>query len=1184
MDAEIQTPDSNSIKILLIEDNPGDADLIEEMLSRADVRFELKCVERLSAGIEQCKAYDFDVILLDLGLPDSRGLDTLVRFKECRPKAPVIVLTGLTDEKVGTEAVKAGAQDYLIKGQTDMKLLVRSITYAIERTQVEAEREQYFKFFRTSTDLMCFADPNGAFIKTNPAFSETLGYSETELLSRPFIEFVHPEDKQTTRDEMAIQLQKGYTINFENRYICKDGSLRWLSWRAIYNQDEGITYATARDITKQKQAEDALQRSEEFNRNILESVDEGFIVIDRDYRIISANRAFTEQTGMALAEITGRLCFEISHHCTAPCYEEGEMCAVKQVFDTGETRSVMHTHYDAEGAPLHVETKAYPLSKDESGKVMTVIEVIVDITEKKKAEERLKLLNECFLEFGPDPMENINRLVALCGKFMGATCALYNRIEDGRLCSWGQWNVPADYNPVDAPEGHICFDVIKDGSREVVVIRNLPETVYARTDPNVARYNLQTYVGTAVKFADTYVGSLCVVYQKDFLPGEDDKRIMGIIASAIATEEKRKKAEEAVKAAAREWSESFDAMADGVSILSADYTIMNVNQSLCRLLRKTPEELIGRKCYQIFHEKDCPIAACPLAGPKGRSQKEYNEIYEPTLNKWLAVSTSPVLDEAGSLTKIVHTVRDITERRQSEEELKKLAHKISLILNSTGEGIYGVDMDGKVTFINPAGARMLGYEAEELLGRQSHETWHHHNPDGTALSVDQCSLTKVLKEGTPGAAENVVFWRKDGTQFPVEFTSTPMVEADKLIGAVVTFRDISSQLIEAQEKKKLEDQLRHSQKMEAVGTLAGGIAHDFNNMLNVIIGFGTMVSDRIGDDPVLKEQMNEVLTAAERAVNLTKRLLVFSRKQVVEVRPVNINDTILDLKKMLARIIRENIELDLDLAEGQLQVMADAGQIEQVLMNLASNARDAMPEGGRLTIGTGLKVMDEEYVAAYGYGKPGKYVLIRVADTGQGMDEETKNKIFEPFFTTKAIGEGTGLGLAISYGIIKKHDGYINVYSEPGKGTEFKIYLPLIEEEAAQEIQTAAIVPARGGNETILLAEDDASLRKLERIVLESYGYTVITAEDGEEAIIKFMDNRERISLALIDMIMPKKNGKEVAEAIRTVSPDTKILFASGYTMDIIMTKELTEAGFDFILKPVLPKDLLKKVREILDK
>jgi CheY-like chemotaxis protein len=287
---------------------------------------------------------------------------------------------------------------------------------------------------------------------------------------------------------------------------------------------------------------------------------------------------------------------------------------------------------------------------------------------------------------------------------------------------------------------------------------------------------------------------------------------------------------------------------------------------------------------------------------------------------------------------------------------------------------------------------------------------------------------------------------------------------------------------------------------------------------------------------------------------------------------------------MLGRIISEDIDFQLGLADGDLVVLADAVQIEQVLMNLASNARDAMPEGGRLTIGTGLQEIDDEYIAANGFGKPGMYAIITVSDTGHGIDAETQKKIFEPFFTTKGIGEGTGLGLAISYGIIKQHDGYIKLYSEPGQGTLFKIYLPLIEAAAVLEKKTEAPVSVKSGNETILVAEDDASLRKLTRVVLESSGYTVITAEDGEDAITKFMENREKIDLAMLDMIMPKKNGKEVSEVIRKVSPRMKILFASGYTMDTIKTRELIESGLEFIHKPVLPKELLRKVREMLDK
>jgi PAS domain S-box-containing protein len=489
----------------------------------------------------------------------------------------------------------------------------------------------------------------------------------------------------------------------------------------------------------------------------------------------------------------------------------------------------------------------------------------------------------------------------------------------------------------------------------------------------------------------------------------------------------------------------------------------------------------------------------------------------------------------------------------------------------------------KFTSGNPAAVKMFGAkDEEEFISFGPWELSPERQPDGcVSAEISREMIETAVREGTQSFE-----WthrRVGGEKFPAVVLLTRMEQKGKVI-IQASVRDITERKHAEEEKSKLEDQLRHAQKMEAVGTLAGGIAHDFNNILTVIIGYGSMIMDKLEGGSPLKRHMNDVLIAAEKAANLTKRLLVFSRKEIVEVTPVNVNELILGLQKMLVRIIRENIDFNLDLADKDLIVLADAGQIEQVLMNLAVNARDAIQADGRLTISTGIEEVDEIYVAAYGYGKPGRYALITVADTGMGMDAETREKIFEPFFTTKGIGEGTGLGLAISYGIIKQHSGYIKVYSEPGHGTVFKIYLPLSEKAALLDRKMETDVSVKGGNETVLVAEDDASLSGLLRIVLESFGYSVISAEDGEDAITKFMENRERIDLVLVDMIMPKKNGKEVVEAIRKVSPLTKTLFMSGYTKDIIKTEELTDSDSDFIHKPLQPRNLLIKVREVLDK
>jgi CheY-like chemotaxis protein len=336
------------------------------------------------------------------------------------------------------------------------------------------------------------------------------------------------------------------------------------------------------------------------------------------------------------------------------------------------------------------------------------------------------------------------------------------------------------------------------------------------------------------------------------------------------------------------------------------------------------------------------------------------------------------------------------------------------------------------------------------------------------------------------------------------------------------------------------------------------------------------------NDPV-RAYVEQIIASSERAAHLTNSLLAFSRKQLIDLRPVNLNDIIRRVEKLLCRVIGEDIEMKTRLTDADLSILADSIQIEQVLMNLAANARDAMPDGGALLIETELMELGEEFVRVNSYGRPGPYACLSVTDTGIGMDEKTRQRIFEPFFTTKDVGKGTGLGLSMVYGIIKQHNGYINVFSEPGKGAAFKTYLPLIR-SATEELQSkGSVAVLHRGTETVLLAEDDDAVRDLTRNILEDYGYQVIEAVDGEDAIRIFMANKDRIDLLVLDIIMPKKNGKDAYLEIKKVRADIKVLFTSGYTADIIYKKGILETGLDFVLKPITPADLLNKMREVLD-
>lgn len=444
-------------------------------------------------------------------------------------------------------------------------------------------------------------------------------------------------------------------------------------------------------------------------------------------------------------------------------------------------------------------------------------------------------------------------------------------------------------------------------------------------------------------------------------------------------------------------------------------------------------------------------------------------------------------------------------------------------------------------------------------------------------------------EDVPALVENVSrvtdrvdhagIWRhrkKDGSVIFVEITSHVLDFAGRRAELVLA-HDVS-------DRKRLEDELRHSQKLEAVGLLAGGVAHDFNNILTAIIGYSSLMKLKLQEKDPLTHNVDEVIASAERGALLTQSLLAFSRKQIMKPQLLDLNRIIEQAARLLVRLIGEDIKLEIIPGRGKITVIADSGQMEQVLMNLATNARDSMPEGGYLTLETGRIVLDQRFIAAHNYGKPGEYAVITISDTGIGMDKKTAIRIFEPFFTTKELGRGTGLGLSIVYGIVKQHNGFINVYTEPGQGTTFKIYLPFAIKSGEQAGKVGSPAALKSGTETILVAEDDMHVRALVRSVLEEFGYRVIEAADGEDALSKVRHYREEIQLLLLDVIMPKKNGKEVYEEARRLIPGIRALFSSGYTADIVHKKGILDEGLNFISKPVSPSELVRKVREVLDK
>jgi PAS domain S-box-containing protein len=520
---------------------------------------------------------------------------------------------------------------------------------------------------------------------------------------------------------------------------------------------------------------------------------------------------------------------------------------------------------------------------------------------------------------------------------------------------------------------------------------------------------------------------------------------------------------------------------------------------------------------------------------------------------------------------------ELGERTRAENRLKESEERITLILTSIAEGIFGSDQNGNCTFCNPAALRMLGYErTEEVVGKKIHDLIHGKKLNGTPHHAEDCNIYRCYGTGVGCHTEDEVFWRSDGTNFPVEYWAQPIMRDGAPAGVVTAFVDITR-------RKKLEEQLRQSQKMEVVGQLAGGIAHDFNNILTAIIGYASIVQLNANLDDAVRLNVDHILESANRAAALTQSLLAFSRKQILNPRPIDLNELIVRVEKLLHRIIGEDIEFRTAVKNEELIVNADSSQLEQILMNLAANARDAMPRGGVFTIETDSVMVGEEYISTHAVGERGTYAVISVSDTGMGMDETTRKHIFEPFFTTKEVGKGTGLGLSIVYGIVQQHNGFLNVFSEPERGTTFKIYLPIVQGTVVKPQAQRFAVPV-GGTETVLLAEDDKTVRELSRTVLADYGYSVVIAENGEDAVRVFAEQRGRIHLVILDVVMPKMTGGEVYQEIKKMRPDVKALFLSGYTADAVHIQRLLSDGVDFVRKPIAPTEFLNKVRQILDR
>jgi PAS domain S-box-containing protein len=616
-----------------------------------------------------------------------------------------------------------------------------------------------------------------------------------------------------------------------------------------------------------------------------------------------------------------------------------------------------------------------------------------------------------------------------------------------------------------------------------------------------------------------------------------------------------------------------ESLGEGFVITDLDGAILFANTRMAELSGYGLEEMLGKSCRELLVPPSLYSEHQSRLRERSRGVAEH---YETQIQRrdggssWVEVNSTPFRDHSGRIVGVLDAVTDITARKWAEEALRASERRYRLLFERNLAGVYRITRDRKVLDCNDACARLFGYVCrEELL---AYGTWDFHpNPDSWQSMLDQLNEhAKLTNLETP-------LRRKDGSTVWVLENAT-LTESENGYGPI-----IEGSLFEITERKSLEDQLRQAQKMEAVGRLAGGVAHDFNNLLTVITGYARLLLDRLDRESPMRSSLNEIKKAADRAGALTSQLLAFSRHQAVEPQVLDLNDVVRNVEGMLCRLIGEDLQLVTRLTPGEAQIEADQSQIEQVIFNLIVNARDAMPEGGGVTIATERVELDAAQARQQNVPKAGSYVTLSITDTGCGMTPETQAHIFEPFFTTKEVGKGTGLGLATVYGIVSRGRGYIRVNSAPDKGSTFCLYFPRVE--ASTEVSDAATVSTAlpNGAETILLVEDEVLVRSMLRDILTANGYKVLEADHGGNALSAVVRHNGPVDLVVTDVVMPHMGGKELVEQLTSIYPNLKVVYISGYTDRAIIRQGSLDSGTRFLQKPFTPDVLAHTVRKVLD-
>ena len=1163
---------NRKLQILHLEDDPDFAEWVRSLFAQDGLDVELKCVGDRAAFEAALDAGAFDVIVSDYHLPSFSGLDALAMVRKKNPHIPFILVSGTIGEQAAIESLRAGATDYLLKQQPDRlpSAVRRAVQEAEERARLRAaetelvRREKHFRTLtENSLDVLCILSRDGNFLYASPSIERALGYKPEELRGQNFFARLHPDDLLPVQEAFQFALDHPErTVKKQFRHQNKNGEWRHLELvgqNRLQDPEIGGLVADCRDVTDRWRAEEELRNSEEQYRLLFHGNPNPMWVFDLEtHAFLEVNEAAIQHYGYSREEFLTKTLADIRQ-------SEKNGRPKTAALDTAD-RNVIWRQRRKDGSLIDVEVIWSPIVFGEHFAALTMA---TDVTERLRIEYR----NSIFSKLGhrlSSASTNSEAAMIICEaadalfKWDDFALDLYFAVSDEvfslltvTTVEGQRVEIPSSPQPKTA--NAVVQRVIKKGAELLSSFEN-------------KRFSAVTMLAP-IRKGEHVIGLLFV---QNHMPGaytNRDLEVLQTLADQCSGALERVRAEQDLRESRQRFRDLFENSPDAIFVEDLDGTVLDVNFAACLLHGLTREQLIGKNTLN------------DLIPPSRRenARRDFQKLASGKLS-WVGGesltadgNSTPVEVRAGRVeyngkpALLLH-VRDITERRTAAAAVQSSEMLFRSVWENSVDGMHLTDENGVIIAVNKAYCKLVGMEAEELEGELFTIVYaESENP--------QAILERHREHFRARAANRKIqhqYTLHNGQVMALEITDSFIELHGQPLLLFSLFRDVTTQ-------QRLEEQLRQSQKMEAIGQLAGGVAHDFNNILTVIHGHASLLLSSELEESASRSAQ-QISQAAERAAALTRQLLTFSRRQLIQPRKLDMNKIVGNMTDLLGRLLGEDVSLQLNYCPSPAMVEADVGMMEQVLLNLAVNARDAMPKGGRLTVRISIVDLDEAHVQRHPEARVERFVCVSNTDTGSGIPPENLQRIFEPFFTTKEVGKGTGLGLATVYGIVKQHQGWIEVESIVGKGTTFRIYIPYVGSAQAETEKPTTQISIRGGTETILLVEDERSVRELVSRVLQKYGYKILPVGNGVEALETWNQHKNEISMLFTDLVMPDNmNGRELAEKLWAERPGLKVIFTSGYSSDIVGKDFKLEPGLNYLQKPYQPQALALAVRRCLD-